>query len=169
MKNKTFCVWGQSETQLAKQIASDFNSVPVVVCLGDPNVVADCFAPMVGSMLKQSWGGYVYGTVDSPILASNVDDAMRFVKSVHKDKKILIVDASTTKNPSRLGSIVLTQNYVPFNKRLKSIEADYFLFGVLSVFQNTFPNLVGTKLLLVKKLATILTLALKQIKPTFPL
>lgn len=70
--------------------------VPVIVCIGTDAVVGDSLGPLVGSMLKEKLAGktYVFGTVDSPITAKEVDIVSNFVKNVYPDVPILAIDAA---------------------------------------------------------------------------
>ncbi|MBR1925765.1 MAG: DUF1256 domain-containing protein [Clostridia bacterium] len=154
--NKTWSIWGESLKKISYDIAKNFDEPPVVLCLGSNKLLDDCLGPTVGSMLKENgYMGYVYGTLDSPIVCQNLKYALDFVKSTHKNKKLLIIDASTTSNPERLGKIVLAENYKPFNEHLmnQNVEADWFLFGVCSMHKKHFKTLFGSKIGIINKLS----------------
>lgn len=154
--SKTWSIWGNSIKNNAQQIFKYLkNENPVVLCLGTNKILEDALGPMVGSMLKKlHYSGFVYGTLDAPISCLNLKVALKFIKATHKDKKILIVDASTTSHLERIGKIVLAKNYKPFNETLYSqdVSADYFLFGVCSLFKKHFKTLYNAKQSIIQKL-----------------
>ena len=154
--NKTWSIWGNSIKDNARQIFECLkNENPVVLCLGTNKILEDALGPMVGSMLKNlHYKGFVYGTLDAPISCLNLNATLKFIKATHKDKKILIVDASTTSHLERIGKIVLAKNYKPFNETLyaQNVTADYFLFGVCSLHKKHFKTLFNAKQAIIKKL-----------------
>ncbi len=164
--NKSWSIWGQSVKNNAKQIGSCFEENPIVLCLGTPKVLDDCLGPMVGSMLKKlGYKGYVYGTLDAPICSLNLKPALAFLKATHKNKKILIVDASTTSKVERIGKIVLAKEYKPFNQTLYDlhVEADYFLFGVCSLHKKHFSSLYNAKMSIINKLCKTICYGLMSV------
>ena len=161
--NKSWSIWGNSIKNNAKQIFECFDEKPVVLCLGTNKLLSDCLGPMVGSMLKKyHYDGYVYGTLDAPVSAINLKACLNFLKATHKNSKILIVDASTTSNPSRIGKIVLANSYLPFNKALYDLNvcADYFLFGVCCRHSPQFKSLYNAKLEIIEKISKTICFAL---------
>lgn len=153
--NKSWSIWGNSLKNNAKEIFSSISEKPVVLCLGTNKVLDDSLGPMVGSMLKKmNYEGFVYGTMDAPITSQNLRQALLFLRATHKNKKILIVDASTTSHLERIGKIVLAKEYKPFNETLYSlnVQADYFLFGVCSLHKKHFKTIFNAKLNIVQKL-----------------
>ena len=153
--NTSWSIWGQSTKNNAQEIACCFDEKPIVLCLGTNKLLDDSLGPMVGSMLKKMhYDGFVYGTLDAPISAINIKDAIAFLKAVHKDKKILIVDASTTSHLERIGKIVLTKEYKPFNQTLfdLNLTADYFLFGVCCLHKKHFKTLFNSNISIITNL-----------------
>lgn len=153
--NKSWSLWGNSIKNNAKEIFKELPEKPVVLCLGTNKVLDDALGPMVGSMLKKMhYDGFVYGTIDAPICSTNLLPALAFLKATHKNKKLLIVDASTTSHLERIGKIVLAQEYKPFNETLYSmnVEADYFLFGVCSLHHKNFKTLYNAKFSIIHKI-----------------
>lgn len=152
---KSWSIWGNSIKGNAREIFSCLKDMPIVLCIGSNKLLDDCLGPMVGSMLKKyGFKGYVYGTLDAPISATNLQLTLNFLKATHKDKKLLIVDASTTSHVDRIGKIVLAENYKPFNENLFSthVDADYYLFGVCCLHKKNFKTLYNAKVSIVQKL-----------------
>lgn len=69
--------------------------LPVILCIGSDRVTGDCLGPIVGQLLVESGAAaFVYGTLDRPITALNLKDALCHIKSTHSDKKVLAIDSS---------------------------------------------------------------------------
>lgn len=87
---------------LAAQLGQLMSSIctperpPVFVCIGSDRVTGDSLGPLVGTRLYSVEGFSlpVYGTLDSPIHALNLCDAMRLIKSMHPHSPIIAIDAS---------------------------------------------------------------------------
>ncbi|MDE6201777.1 MAG: spore protease YyaC [Clostridiales bacterium] len=68
---------------------------PIVLCIGSDRVTGDCLGPIVGQMLvERKANAFVYGTLDRPVTALNLKDAVTHIKDVHSDKKVLAIDSS---------------------------------------------------------------------------
>ncbi|WP_394927264.1 spore protease YyaC [uncultured Robinsoniella sp.] len=75
----------------------DFSQAPpVFVCIGSDRVTGDSLGPLIGSRLKKQLGRHfaVYGTLDSPIHALNLDEAILNIKKRHSNNTIIAIDAS---------------------------------------------------------------------------
>ena len=69
--------------------------LPVILCIGSHRVTGDCLGPIVGQLLvEHGVNAFVYGTLDRPVTALNLKDAVRHIKSAHGDKKVLAIDSS---------------------------------------------------------------------------
>ena len=153
--NKSWSIWGNSTKEIAKEIFDCLKEKPVILCLGTNKVLDDSLGPMIGSMLKKlHYDGFVYGTMDAPITSLNLMEALAFLKATHKNKRLLIVDASTTSHLERIGKIVLAKEYKPFNETLYSlnVQADYYLFGVCCLHKKHFKTIFNAKLSIIQKL-----------------
>lgn len=72
------------------------STYPVFVCIGSDRVTGDSLGPLVGTQLKKYLGSSipVYGTLDSPIHALNLEESMDIIKERHSNHPIIAVDAS---------------------------------------------------------------------------
>ncbi|MFI3167301.1 MAG: spore protease YyaC [Bacillota bacterium] len=71
---------------------------PVVLFVGSDKVVGDALAPICGSLLKKMRPQcFIYGDLQNPVNAKNLQSTLDFIKAVHKGHKILVVDASIGK------------------------------------------------------------------------
>lgn len=70
----------------------DYNSI--IVCIGTDRCIGDCLGPLVGTLLKNKYFPLnVYGTIDSPIHALNIDEKLDEIKKSHPNSTIIAIDA----------------------------------------------------------------------------
>ncbi|MCQ2398904.1 MAG: spore protease YyaC [Clostridia bacterium] len=68
---------------------------PIIVCVGSDLVLGDSLGPLVGTFLKQKGAGaYVYGTLNYPVTAKEVEYAQVYLKKIHPDAVIIAIDAA---------------------------------------------------------------------------
>ncbi len=78
---------------------------PVVLCIGSDRVTGDCIGPLVGHLLSaRDLDCEVLGTLDSPVTALNLADAVVAVKRRYAGRKVIAVD-SCVGDSSELGFI----------------------------------------------------------------
>ncbi len=66
----------------------------LVVCIGTDRCIGDCLGPLVGTFLKNSsFPLPVYGTIDNPIHALNIDIKLSEIYALHPNCTIIGVDA----------------------------------------------------------------------------
>lgn len=108
----------------------------VFLCIGTSKVVSDSLGPRVGSLLKRQEGcGYVYGTEEFNVNASNVAQAVEFIRVIHPDSKIVVVD-SAVGDATEVGCVqVLNQSIAPGSATDKVMPriGDLSLLGVVSM------------------------------------
>lgn len=72
----------------------------VIVCIGSDRATGDCLGPIVGHKLKpherymKKNGFHLYGTLEKPIHAKNLEATIRFIQLYHPDALVIAVDAS---------------------------------------------------------------------------
>lgn len=69
---------------------------PVFVCIGSDRVTGDCLGPLVGTALAHSlrFPFPVYGTLNHPIHALNLDRSLDLIRANHPGCPIVAIDAS---------------------------------------------------------------------------
>lgn len=86
-----------SEDGISRAI-SKFNPLkkkPIIICVGSDMILGDSLGPLVGTMLKRKKvSAYVYGTLNYPITAKEVDYAKKYLKIMHPDSVSVAVDAA---------------------------------------------------------------------------
>ena len=82
-------------------IAASLKSVfggkkPIICCIGTDAVIGDSLGPLVGTLLKEKLLGktYVYGTLNMPITAKDIDKLSDYLGKIHKSSPVLAIDAA---------------------------------------------------------------------------
>jgi len=68
---------------------------PVFLCVGTSKVVADAVGAIVGELLinKYNINAHVYGSLDSNVSATNLENTISHIKSAHPHSPIVLIDA----------------------------------------------------------------------------
>ena len=137
------------------------NKLPIIVCVGSDLVLGDSLGPLIGTFLKQKGvGSYIYGTLNSPITAKEVDYARVYLKKLHPNSTVIAIDAAVGPE-SDVGIIKIN----PFglkpglgvNKDLSAI-GDVSIVGVVASRSLKNENLFNlTRLNFVYKMATVIS------------
>jgi putative sporulation protein YyaC len=71
------------------------NKKPIIICIGSDLVLGDSLGPLVGTILKKKNSDlYVYGTLNNPVTAKDVDVVRKNVKIMHPNTICIAIDAS---------------------------------------------------------------------------
>ncbi|HEY8424219.1 MAG TPA: spore protease YyaC, partial [Clostridia bacterium] len=91
-----------------------FRSLPVILCIGSDRVTGDCLGPLCGHLLVNVYNApcYVYGTLDLPVTAKNLENTLDFIKARHPGQKIWAVDACVGE-PKDVGVIKIGSGLYP--------------------------------------------------------
>lgn len=80
--------------QALKQLNTE-NKKPIFICIGSDLVLGDSLGPLVGTMLKTRGAkSYVYGTLNLPITAKEVEYAGTYLKQMHPNTISIAIDAA---------------------------------------------------------------------------
>lgn len=139
------------------------NTIPpkktiVIACIGTDRSTGDSLGPLVGSFLlhKMKAPFYVYGTLDEPIHAVNLQEKLDEINAQHENAFIIAVDACLGRLKN-VGSVQINQGPLKpgagVNKKLPEI-GDIHINGIVNVsgFMEFFV-LQNTRLSLVMKMA----------------
>lgn len=133
----------------------NFSTRPIVfVCIGTDRSTGDSLGPLIGTLLqeKEIAPYHVYGTLDDPIHAVNMDDKLAEIKQKHFNPFIIGIDACLGRLKS-VGSIQVGDGPVKpgagVNKELPEV-GNMHITGIVNVsgfmeffvLQNTRLNLV---------------------------
>ncbi len=140
---------------------------PVIVCVGSDLSVGDSLGPIIGSELKYKLKGkaYVYGTLESPITALEINVLIKTINKLHPKSKILVVDAAVGKSGD-VGVIKLSDVGIKpglgVNKDFNEIGDVSIIAIVAEKTEKDLGLLIGTRLNLVKKISNVIISSLCQ-------
>lgn len=68
----------------------------VFLCIGTDRTTGDCLGPYVGQQLSSHMiqGIHVYGTLNEPVHALNLEQVCAYIKARHPDSLVIAIDAS---------------------------------------------------------------------------
>lgn len=126
----------------------------VIVCIGTDRSTGDSLGPLVGTFLQKYAipDAYIYGTLEKPVHAVNLQDTLRLVESAYRNPFIIAIDACLGKQKN-IGMICVSKGPVlpgaGVNKKLVPV-GDINITGIVnvsgfmeySVLQNTRLNIV---------------------------
>ncbi len=97
-KNYTFNTFNQFTEDGIFQALMDCNAnnqKPIFVCIGSDLVLGDSLGPLVGTMLrKKELSSYIYGTLNFPITAKEVEYVKTYLKQMHPNSTLIAIDAA---------------------------------------------------------------------------
>lgn len=112
------------------------NREAVIVCIGSDRATGDSLGPIVGHFLAMHQKNFhLYGTLESPVHAKNLEAALQFIQMNHKDPIIIAVDASLGIE-EHIGYITVGEGSlapgVGVAKELPSV-GDLFITGIVNL------------------------------------
>ena len=136
------------------------NNHPFFICIGSDLVMGDSLGPLVGTLLKKKdVRSYVYGTLNFPITAKEVEYARTYLKQMHPSSISIAIDAAVGSSED-VGLIkVVNKGLKPglgVNKNL-GVIGDVSIIGIVA--KSSFNNrelFSLTRLNLVYKMAEII-------------
>lgn len=111
-------------------------SAPVYMCIGTEKVFSDSLGPRVGTLLNSAMDAptFVYGLIEQNITAENLCKSYEFIKAMHPDSTIVVVDAGVGEL-DQLGSVQLCDGGIlpgaATNKNLPEI-GDIGIVGIVA-------------------------------------
>lgn len=132
----------------------------VLACIGTDKCLGDSLGPLIGTLLKQSSFSFpVYGTLEHPIHALNLETKMQIIKKRHPHSTIIAIDACLD-NESSIGIIELKPGPIYPGKGLgKTLNpvGDLSIIGIVdSLHDNPKISLHSIRLSLVWKMAHVI-------------
>lgn len=110
------------------------NNSFVFLCVGNSNVVADCFGPLVGELLIKQYGlKNVVGCLSHNITKKNLNKEINCIKQKYKNCKIVVVDAALG-NIENVGYVnLINSGCVPACATSTLMVGDVSILGVTNV------------------------------------
>ncbi|MCH5252925.1 MAG: spore protease YyaC [Lachnospiraceae bacterium] len=134
------------------------NKEIVLICIGSDRATGDCLGPIIGHKLRiherrfRQKGFHVYGTLEKPIHAKNLETMVTFIQLYHPDALVIAIDASLG-TAAHVGYVTLGEGSlcpgIGVDKNLPSV-GDIFITGIVNLsgfggqmlLQTTHLNLV---------------------------
>jgi putative sporulation protein YyaC len=144
--------------RLTSLLPSNFSRPITIVCIGTDRSTGDSLGPLVGTMLKEKDVSFfhVYGTLEDPIHAMNLQEKLSMIYSLHENPFMIGIDACLGRLKS-VGAITIGEGPVRpgagVNKELPPV-GDIHITGIVNVsgFMEFFV-LQNTRLHLVMNMA----------------
>lgn len=140
----------------------------VIVCIGTDRSTGDSLGPLTGTLIQQKHTEHftVYGTLENPVHAMNLEETLAAIKEKHQNPYIIAIDACLG-NWKSVGSIVAAKGPVKPGAALKKTlpeVGDMHITGIVNKggFMDFFV-LQNTRLYLVMDLAQKIASALHRI------
>jgi putative sporulation protein YyaC len=154
----------EAEKDIARKISSmlpSTNQPVIIICIGTDRSTGDSLGPLIGTKLsdKRLSQFHVYGTLDDPIHAVNLEDKMNWINQTYRDPFIIGIDACLGRLKS-VGIISIADGPVKpgagVNKALTPV-GNMHITGIVNVsgFMEFFV-LQNTRLSLVMKMADVI-------------
>ncbi len=146
---------------------NDYSDI-IIACIGTDRATGDALGPIVGHYLSKSSIGHakVFGTLENPMHAKNIEEIMNNIKSEYKKPFIIAIDACLGKT-NHIGMINLGKGSLTpgsgVNKILPPV-GDIYITGIVN-FSGFMDMMVlqNTRLNLVMKMAEIISKGLAKL------
>ena len=130
----------------------------VFLCIGTDRSTGDSLGPLIGYKLKgrQNQDIQVFGTLERPVHAMNLDDYMHFLQEDYSDHAVVAIDASVGKS-DHVGYVTLGRGALKpglgVSKELRAV-GDIFITGIVGGCGNYDPLMLhSVRLAVVMRLA----------------
>ncbi|MCH5156599.1 MAG: spore protease YyaC [Clostridiales bacterium] len=127
----------QDKQRLADALKSKaLDCQSVFMCIGTEKVFSDSLGPRVGTLLNANMvsPAFVYGMSEQNITAENLLYCYNFIKSMHPESKIVVIDAAVG-SPEQIGKIQISDGGITpgaaTNKNLPSV-GDISIVGIVA-------------------------------------
>ncbi|WP_260871582.1 spore protease YyaC [Bacillus sp. X1(2014)] len=150
-----------------KEVLNNTSREVIFLCVGSDRSTGDSLGPLVGTMLKETDLPFpVYGTLEKPVHALNINKILKEINQTHKDPFILGIDACLG-DERQIGFIFLKEgSLIPgmaVNKKLPHV-GEYHMKAVVNYLDPLSPvqSLNNTRLFTVMTIAEVMTKIITQ-------
>lgn len=143
------------------------NQPLVIVCIGTDRATGDCLGPLVGQALSSSAQYSVFGTLQHPVHALNLDETRKKIYSSYQNPFIIAIDACLGYK-EHVGCITLSPfPLLPGQGVCKQLPpvGHLSITGIVNIFSEDHSNdsvIQNTRLSTVIKLADFITDGIKS-------
>ena len=126
----------QDKKRMADTLRGITDSATVYMCIGTEKVFSDSLGPRVGTLLNENmlYPAFVYGLSEQNITAENLLYCYSFIRAMHPDSKIVVIDAAVG-SAEQIGKIQVSDNGImpgaATNKNLPSV-GDFSIIGIVA-------------------------------------
>lgn len=129
-----------------------------IICIGTDRATGDALGPLVGTFLQQKKCKFpVYGTLEDPVHAINVEETWQLVSG---SGKVIVIDSSLSKERSRIGNLVVRNRGIKPGDALNKdipVVGDISISGIVNIHCDdktlNMKVLANTRLYIVWKMA----------------
>ncbi len=145
--------------KIGHYLRSQMNNNSAIVCIGTDKCIIDSLGPLTGTLLsKTNLGMDIYGTLEKPVHALNINEYIRIIKKKKYDK-VFAIDACLS-NKKNQGIIEVRDGPITpgkgIGKMLPEI-GDVSIIGIVDSSDKDFHDLVqDTRLCFIYEMAEII-------------
>lgn len=141
-----------------------YNSI--IVCIGTDKCIGDCLGPLVGTLLEESsFPLPVYGTLNSPIHALNIDKRITEIKKLHPQATIIGIDACLG-DSSSIGEIHIRDYPIHPGKGVGKSLPEVGIASIIGIVDSSdhaeFFTTRGIRLSLIFEMSKVISLGLNH-------
>ena len=165
LENLSAYRFSKALTELLGKYANSNTNI-VFLCIGSDRATEDCLGPIIGYKLsKMNYHNCkVYGTLESPVHATNLAQTIAVIEEKHKDSLIVAIDASLG-TKSHIGYITLGEGSLKPGAGVKKTlpeVGDIHITGIVNLSGILDHMLLQTtRLNIVMKMAECISLGIK--------
>ncbi len=145
--------------KIGQYLGAQMNNNSAIVCIGTDKCIVDSLGPLTGTMLsKENLNIDIYGTLDKPVHAMNINDCMKTINRKNYDK-IIAIDACLS-NKKNQGIIEIREGSITPGKGIGKLLPEIgniSIIGVVDSSERDFHDLVqDTRLSLIYEMSEII-------------
>ncbi len=145
--------------KIGHYLGGQMSNNSAIVCIGTDKCIVDSLGPLTGTLLsKENLDIDIYGTLEKPVHAININDYLKIIKKKNYDK-VIAIDACLS-NKKNQGIIEVREGAITPGKGIGKILpeiGDISIIGVVDSSNRDFHDLVqDTRLSLIYEMAEII-------------
>lgn len=136
----------------------------IIICIGTDKCIGDCLGPLIGSFLiEKNFPLQVYGTLENPIHALNLETEIEKIKSIHPNSFTIAIDACLGDTKS-IGEIHIREDSLKPGKGVGKVLPEIGNISLIGIIDSTSKKDILSnrpiRLNLVMKMANVITNAI---------
>ncbi|MGL4991990.1 MAG: spore protease YyaC [Sarcina sp.] len=132
----------------------------IIICIGTDKCIGDCLGPLIGTFLTEKhFPLQVYGTLENPIHALNLETEIEKIKSIHPNNFIIAIDACLGDSKS-IGEIHIREDSLKPGKGVGKTLPEIGNISIIGIIDSSSKKDIfssrAIRLSLVMKIATVI-------------